>query len=260
MKNLSFAAACRAACTALSVIGFAAFAQGNAVLSGTAADAATKGPLTDVLVTATSPNLQGEQVAITDGSGLYRLPQLPPGTYQLRFERDGYKPLARGGILLRVDQTLRFNVELLPEALEAEPVTVVARPPSVDVGSTQLSTVVTSQVLEQLPVLRPGSKYGGARSFEGLAELAPTGQADRYGFSLNGATSNENGFLIDGLSVNDPAYWSLWAPLSLDFIQDVNIIIGGYLPEFGRSTGKTGLQESISSGVSNVGRGSRSFL
>jgi len=254
VKNLSLAAACRAACTAVSVIGFAAFAQGNAVLTGTVSDAATKGPLADVVVTARSPNLQGEQVAVTDATGLYRLSQLPPGRYELRLEHEGYKPLVRGDILLRVEQTLRFNVELLPEALAAEPITVVGRPPSVDVGSTQLSTVVSSQVLDQLPVLRPGSKYGGVRSFEGLAELAPSGQPDRYGFSLNGATSNENGFLIDGLSVNDPAYGSLGAPLSLDFIQEVNIISGGYMPEFGRSTG--GIFDVVTKSGSNEFHGS----
>ncbi len=254
MKNLVFAAALRAVCVATSLIGFAAFAQGNGVLTGNVIDAATKVALADVVVTATSPNLQGEQVVVTDSTGLYRLPQLPPGTYSLRLEKDSYKPLVRGDISLRIDQTLRYNAELLPEAIVGETIVVVARAPSVDVGSTQLSTSVNSEVFQKLPLAAPGGKHGGARSFESLAELAPTGQPDRYGFSLNGATSNENGFLIDGLSVNDPAYGSLGSPLTLDFIQEVNIISGGYMPEFGRSTG--GIYDVVTKSGSNEFHGS----
>ncbi len=254
MKNLVFAAALRAVCVATSLIGFAALAQGNGVLTGNVIDAATKVALADVVVTATSPNLQGEQVVVTDSSGLYRIPQLPPGIYSLRLEKEGHKPLVRGDISLRVDQTLRYNAELLPEAILGETIIVVARPPSVDIGSTQLSTSVNSEVFQQLPLAQPGGKHGGARSFESLAELAPTGQSDRYGFSLNGATSNENGFLIDGLSVNDPAYGSLGSPLTLDFIQEVNIISGGYMPEFGRATG--GIYDVVTKSGSNEFHGS----
>jgi hypothetical protein len=238
----------------ISLSSFAAFAQGNGVLTGNILDAATKGPLADVVVTATSPSLQGEQVSITDATGLYRVPQLPPGTYSLRLEKEGYKPFVRTDIPLRVDQTLRFNAEILPEALQAEPIIVVAQAPTIDIGSTQLSTNVTSELVQQLPLAPPEGKHGGSRSFESLAQLAPTGQADHFGFSLNGASSNENGFLIDGLSVNDPGYGSLGTPLSLDFIQEVNIISGGYMPEFGRATG--GIYDVVTKSGSNEFHGS----
>ncbi len=254
MNSSRFAGAFRAAFIGTTFIGFAAFAQGSGVLTGNVIDSATKGPTGDVVVTATSPSLQGEQVSVTDATGLYRIPQLPPGTYSLRFEKEGYKPFVRGDIALRVDQTLRLNVELLPEALQAEPIVVVAEPPSVDIGSTQLSTNITSELVQQLPLARPEGKHGASRSFESLAELAPTGQSDHFGFSLNGATSNENGFLIDGLSVNDPGYGSLGSPLSLDFIQEVNIISGGYMPEFGRATG--GIYDVVTKSGSNEFHGS----
>jgi len=230
-----------------------AFAEGNAVLIGTVIDSATKAPLADVVVTATSPSLQGEQIGVSDETGLYRIAQLPPGTYSVRLEKEGYRPFSRGSIALRVDSTLRFNVELLPEAVQ-ETIVVVARAPSVDVGSTQLSTSVGPELLQQIPVSRPTGKNGAARSFESLAELAPTGQADRFGFSLNGSTSNENNFVIDGLSVNDPAYATLGTPLSLEFIQEVNVISGGYMPEFGRSTG--GVFDVVTKSGSNEFHGS----
>ena len=71
-----------------------AVAQGTAVLTGTVLDSATKRPLADVVVTVTSPGLQGEQTVVTDSSGTYRIPNLPPGVYALRLDGDAYKPYA----------------------------------------------------------------------------------------------------------------------------------------------------------------------
>lgn len=92
-------------------------AQGSGVLTGTVTDSATKKPLPDVVVTVTSPVLQGEQTVVTDKTGAYRVPNLPPGTYTLHFVADGFKDFTRGDIILRVAQTLRINVELLPTSV-----------------------------------------------------------------------------------------------------------------------------------------------
>ena len=43
-----------------------------------------------VTVTATSPALQGPRSTTTDVQGLYAIPALPPGEYQLRFELSGF--------------------------------------------------------------------------------------------------------------------------------------------------------------------------
>jgi len=68
--------------------------QGEGTLTGTVTDAATKAPIVDVVVTATSPALQGEQVVVTDSSGFYRIPNLPPGVYTLRMDKEVFKPYA----------------------------------------------------------------------------------------------------------------------------------------------------------------------
>lgn len=90
----------------------------SSVLVGTVVDSATRRPLSDVVVIATSPSLQGEQTVVTDVQGNYRIPQLPSGPYTLRFEHDGYKPNTRSNINLRTNQTLRVNAELLPEGIK----------------------------------------------------------------------------------------------------------------------------------------------
>jgi Carboxypeptidase regulatory-like domain/TonB dependent receptor/TonB-dependent Receptor Plug Domain len=233
-----------------------AFAQGASVLTGIVSDAATGKPIPDVVVTATSPTLQGEEVTVTDSAGLYRIPQLPPGVYTIRLEKEQFKPYTRGDISLRVDRTIRLNVQMQPEALKAEEVVVVGRAPTIDVGSTTTGINVGQDFMRNVALIRPGG-VSGTRSFESLAEAAPQVNSDRYGFSMNGTTSPENQFIIDGLSVNDPAYGLNATPLSVEFVQDVNVITGGYMPEYGRATG--GVMNVVTKSGSNEFHGSVFF-
>src|SRR5262249_61443718 len=100
-----------------------------------------------------------------------------------------------------------------------------------------IGTNVTSDYVRNLAVSRPSGRGGAARSFESLALVAPTAQTDTYGISLNGATSPENGYLIDGISVQNPGFGLLGSQVTSEFIEEVNVFTGGYLPEYGRSIG-----------------------
>jgi Carboxypeptidase regulatory-like domain len=97
----------------------AARAQGQGVgtLTGTVVDAATAKPIAGAVVRAASPQLQGEQLVVTDSTGTYRLPQLPPGVYTLRFGKEKYQSDSRGDIALNADQTLRVNSALIPQGV-----------------------------------------------------------------------------------------------------------------------------------------------
>src|SRR5512134_3555241 len=47
-------------------------------------------PLPGVRLEARSPSLQGWRPAVTDGSGRYRMPSLPPGLYTVSATLDGF--------------------------------------------------------------------------------------------------------------------------------------------------------------------------
>ncbi|WP_075011123.1 TonB-dependent receptor [Stigmatella aurantiaca] len=243
----------RALCLAAVLLGFGAWAQGTSVITGTILDASTRKPLPDAVVTVIAPQLQGEQLVVTDASGLYRIPQLPSGVYTLRVDRDGFKPYARGEITLRLDRTIRVNVELLPDALSEE-IAVTAAAATVDVGSSAQGVSVDAEVIRNLAVIRPGTKGSASRSFEGLAELAPGAQEDTYGVSISGSSSPESQYVVDGLSVNDPGVGTVGTPLSVEFVKEVNIITSGYMPEYGRSTG--GVLNVVTKSGSNEFHGS----
>ena len=229
------------------------FAQGTAVITGTVVDASTKRPIADVAVTATSPGLQGERVVVTDATGLYRIPQLPSGVYTVRFEKESYRPFQRPNINIRQDVTVRVNIDLLPEAITTE-IEVVGKPPTIDIGSTTTGANVSSEFIHNIAVVNPAARGGAARSFESLAVVAPGAQTDLYGVSISGTTSNENQYLVDGVSVNDPGFGLNATPLTVDFVSEVNIITGGYLPEYGRATG--GVMSVVTKSGSNEFHGS----
>ncbi|WP_338050636.1 YfbK domain-containing protein [Pyxidicoccus caerfyrddinensis] len=178
---------------------------GVSVIIGTVIEVQSRKPLRDVVVTATSPKLQGEQTVVTDAQGNYRIPQLPPGVYTLRFEVEQHKPYARADIQLRPNRTIRVNVELLPDSLGVD-MELMGAQPTIDVGSTTTGVQVDQEFIRHIAAARPGGKGSSAHSFESLAEVAPGAQTDSYGVSINGPTSPENGYVVDGLSSSDPAY------------------------------------------------------
>ncbi|WP_199735437.1 von Willebrand factor type A domain-containing protein [Corallococcus sp. AB045] len=144
------------------------------VIIGTVMNTEDKRPLADVVVTATSPSLQGEQTVVTDVHGNYRIPQLPAGTYTLRFEQEAFHPFARPEIQLLPNRTIRVNVEMIPESFTMT-TTIIGSPPTIDVGSTNQGVNVDQEFIKRIAVARPEGKGGATRNFESLAELAPSG-------------------------------------------------------------------------------------
>lgn len=108
-------------------------------------------PLADVVVTATSPNLHGELMVSTDAHGRYRLPELPPGKYTLKFEKEGFQVYTRLAIPLGLDQTLRINAKLLAAPPE-EPIRVIRPPPSTDLGFAPIDVKVDPEFIQRIAV------------------------------------------------------------------------------------------------------------
>ncbi len=228
--------------------------QGTAVLIGTMRDASTGRAVADALVTETSPALQGEEIAVTDETGAYRIPGLPPGVYSLRVERAGFRPYAREQLDLHADSTIRLNGSLLPEALQAKEVVVVGRTPTVDANSSTTGMNITSDFTARVPLIAPDAKGSAGRSFESVADVVPGALPDAFGVAIFGTTSPENRYLLDGLSVSNPTLGVLGTPLSIDFIKEVSVLTGGYMPEYGRATG--GILNAITKSGSNEFHGS----
>ncbi len=93
--------------------------DGYGVLMGTTLDMGagetetSEKVLPGVTVTVVSPSLMGERTVVSDEHGFYRLAQLPPGIYTVRYEREGYSHLIVRDVAVRLNRTLRLNMGLL---------------------------------------------------------------------------------------------------------------------------------------------------
>ena len=101
---------------AAAIPAFAQIEQGR--LTGTVSDA-QGALLPGVTVTATSPSLIGNEVAVTEAEGKYLFPALPSGTYTLTFALPGFKQVKRENIVLTLGRTLTVDMQLDVAALEA---------------------------------------------------------------------------------------------------------------------------------------------
>jgi len=214
-----------------------AYAQTTGTIIGVVTDASTGKPVEGAVVIATSSALQGEQTAITGKDGSYRLAVLPGGQYKLMVQIAGFKPAERSDIRLSVDKTLRANMAVVPEAVQLEEQVVrTGVAPVVNVGSAEVGAVVSRDFISNVPV---------GRNFQAIAVSVPQAQNDSYGVGFAGAQSAENGYIVDGLNVTDPVYGAAAgtftgrsAPTLLsNFIQEVDVKTGSFMPEYGRSTG-----------------------
>ena len=220
----------------------------NAVMIGVVRDAKTGAGIEGAVAIVTGDKIQGERVVVTDVSGLYRLPNLPVGEYDLTILHKDYgEGKRRKGIKLRANSTIRIDISLMQVGGDKRVIEVPA--PTVDVGSSSTGLAIDKEMAKRVPIATPGGKGAANRSFEAIAEATPGASNDTYGTSVAGTTSPENKYQIDGLSVNDPGFGLNGTALTVEFLEQVSVEAGGYMPEYGRATG--GIVNAVTKSGSN---------
>ena len=92
-------------------------------------------------VTATRADTGFIREVTSDENGLYRLPALPVGRYEVAAERQGLARFARGGIVVNIGRTTDLDIILRVAAL-TETITVTAEAPLVAVTSSAIGQIV----------------------------------------------------------------------------------------------------------------------
>jgi len=149
----------------LSVIPASVFAQGasTATIAGDVRDS-SGAVLPGVTIEASSPALiEKVRSTISDERGQYRLPELRPGVYSVKFSLPGFSTVKHDGIELRTSFTAQVDAQLTLSQLE-ETITVTGATPLVDVSSATQQRTVSREVLDTVPT---------AKSVLGIAALIP---------------------------------------------------------------------------------------
>ena len=238
-----------------SALAPAAFAQ-NAQITGSVKDQ-SGAVIPGATVTARNVETGFSRVGVSDGAGEYRLPSLPPGRYAVATELSGFSTETRPDIVLIIDQTAIINFALKPAVL-SETVTVTGESPIVDVTRSDVSTSVSTQQIQDLPV--------ASRRWIDLAMLTPGTSQDNirgqfYRGNVNvgaGGREYSNGFVVDGVN-------NTWAEMgeprqnfAMDAIQEFKVSTSGYKAEYGLATG--GVLTVVTKSGTNLFKGSGLFF
>ena len=112
--------------------------------------------LPGVTVEVSSPALiEKTRSTVTDGSGLYQITQLVPGTYTVTFTLTGFSTFKRDGLELSGSFVATINADMKVGAV-AETITVTGETPLVDVQSAAVQKVVTKEIVDAIPTGRLG--------------------------------------------------------------------------------------------------------
>jgi outer membrane receptor protein involved in Fe transport len=194
---------------------------------GLVTDRDTGEPIVGATAVVSGPSLQGTQTAITDEQGVYRIDNLPPGTYQVTVYYSEAQ-FTRSDIPVQLGKTAQVNIKIDTEAAAGEVVEIEGRAPLIDQGSTKHGVTIDSTYTENIPT---------GRTFAGVLGAAAGSAGDAYGISFSGSTSPENVYVVEGINTTDPAFGQVSTNLPNEFVQETEVITSGYNAEYGRATG-----------------------
>jgi hypothetical protein len=225
------------AAVAIVAMPLAAGAQALGTIAGSVKDA-SGAVLPGVTVEAASPALIEKVRTVTsDGTGLYRIVNLPPGTYTVTFTLPGFNTVRREAVEVTVGFTVPIDTELRVGAIE-ETVTVTGESPIVDVQSAAQTRSVTAEVFKEIP---------SSGSWIQMASLVPAirasfqdvggsgGDATGATVAAHGSRAQDGVSMIDGLRIGNMYQSSNLTNMSLSplLADQVDIQLSGQMAETG---------------------------
>jgi Carboxypeptidase regulatory-like domain/TonB-dependent Receptor Plug Domain len=236
----------------------------GATLSGTISDP-SGGVVPNAQVSVRNTATGVTRAVTADTAGLYVLPNLLPGTYEVSVTAPGFSTSKESNLVLGVGAQQQLNFSLkVGETTQTVQVTEAA--PQVQTTSSTLSSEVEATTVRELPL--------NGRDWASLATLSPGVNAienqmpfdagavrGNRGFgaqlTIAGGRPTQNNYRLDGLSINDYGNGGpgsvLGVSLGVDAIQEFSVLTGNYSAEYGRTSG--GVVNAISKSGTNAFHG-----
>ena len=152
-----------------SIFPVAAYAQ-DATLNGTVTDS-TGGVLPGVTITAVNEETGNTFVAVTDGTGEFRLP-VRIGVYRITAELQGFATVTRTGMQMQVGQLATMTLQMAPSTVQ-ETVTVTGEAPLINITTSTATANIDQRQMQELPL--------NGRNWLDLTLLAPGSRANTGG-------------------------------------------------------------------------------
>ena len=207
--------------------------------------------LPGVTVEARSPSVVGASTSVTDAQGNYRFPALPPGTYQVIANLQGFGPALVNDAVVTLGKQLSIDLTMKLAGL-TETVSVTAVSPIIDVKANAVTASVDSELIALIP------KGRGLLSV--LTQIPGTNNESRGGgLMIDGASGSENRFVVDGVDRTNARTGTALAisgteVVVQDFIEEVQVKQSGWNAEYRAALG--GVVNAVTKTGSNQFHGS----
>jgi Carboxypeptidase regulatory-like domain len=233
----------------------ALFAAANGSISGTVKDP-SGAVIPAAKITLINGAIRTEYTALSNGEGLFSFPALPVGSYELTIEAAGFKTESKNGVHVDTDSALIFDAVLALE-VHSEAVSVEgssnALQIQVDTVATHLGELVTASQMTALPLngrsytdllpIQPGvapasTLLASSVIMAGVTGgLSPSGDLNAGNLSIEGQRESSNGFLLDGIDVQEHMNGGTSIVANLDSIDEFRVLTNNFDPEYGNYNG-----------------------
>ena len=210
-------------------------------ISGLVTDASGS-VLPGVRVTLTNAATNAVRLTQTNETGSYVFPAVPPGTYTLRVELEGFSTLERSNIQVQVGSSSRFPLTMEIGSL-TDVVSVVADTQVIQTQNASIGTVIENRSIVELPLngrnylqltsLIPGATTNGPASSQGQQRMG--GQRNSFSLNVSGQRIHYNHYSLDGVENTDLNFNSYMLLPSVDALEEFKVESGIFGAEFGRA-------------------------
>jgi hypothetical protein len=226
----------------------------TASISGTVTDP-SGAVVAGATVTATNVDTGVAATLTTNAQGFYSFQSLPLGNYSISVQQKGFKGYTQTSLVLDVNSALVIDVKLSVGSA-TETVEVSSDALHVDTESTQMGEVITGKTMTDVPLvtrsytdllsLQPGvaqtasqmsGAYAGPFISAGFAAPLVSGDLNSGAVSVNGMRESENGFILNGVLVQELGFSGAGAIPNLDSIYEFRILTNNPDAEYGNYSG-----------------------
>lgn len=225
----------------LLVFAASAFSQSTTKILGSVSDA-SGAAIVGAKVTVKSAALGIERTTQTNSTGAYEVAALPPGTYNVQVEMNGFETQLAKNVVADISNNVVQNFGL-KVASTSEVVTVEATAPLIESTTMTVGTTINQRTVQELPL--------NGRHFVDLALLIPgTVTAPQNGFltaplrgqgafAVNTAGMREDAvnWMVNGINLNDMAQNQVTFQPTINTVSEFKVDNSTYSAEYGRNAG-----------------------